>query len=156
MSENGEDFSAYMVVLSSWASVYSVFSGFIFTGITIILTLHPEPSLVTVQVTLFIFAALLEVFGLLMYRTLLILGFCIRVAPKLPEAFTRRASIYAYLETIAWILLPFGVVLGFLLWNLLYLALATGVFEALCIIFSHFTNVKPFDEFHKKHPYTRK
>lgn len=156
MSKNGDDYSAYTVYHSSWASAYSVLSGFIFTGITLILTLHPEPSLVTVQVALFTFAALLDVFGLLMFRHLTILGFCIRVAPKLPEAFTSRTSTYAFLEAIGLILLPFVVVLLFLLWNLPYLALASGVFEASWVIFSYFTNTKPFFEFYKEHPYTRK
>jgi len=156
MSRNEEDFSAYMVYQSTMATICSALSGFIFTAITILLTPHPEPSLITAQVALFTLTAVLNIFGLLMYRASVVLGFCVKVAPKLPEAFTRGGRTYDFLATIGRILLGWIVVLMFFLWNLLYLALASGVVTALSIIFSYITTTKASLEFLKEHPLTRK
>jgi len=89
MSENKEDYSAYIAYGSNWASIYSVLTGFTFTAITIVLTLHPQPSLIAVQVVLFTLTILLDIFALLMYRFAIALGFCVKVVPIFPRAWVR-------------------------------------------------------------------
>ena len=53
MSKNEKDYSAYISAISFEASTYAFFGGFVFTAITIILTLLPDPSTWQSQATLF-------------------------------------------------------------------------------------------------------
>ena len=156
MSETEKDYSAYIAYGSNWASIYSVLMGFTFTAIAIVLTLHPEPSQIAVQAILFTLTILLDIFGLLVYRFAIALAFCVRVVPIFPKAWARWGKTYFSLSAVGWTLLGWVVVLMFFLWNLLYLALASGVVTALVDIIGYTTTVKPSSEFLKEHPRIKK
>jgi len=58
--------------------------------------------------------------------------------------------------TMGWILLGWVVVLMFFLWNLHYLALASGIVTALGDILGYISTARPFNEFVKEHPWIMK
>jgi len=142
-----------MALESSIITANSVASGFIFAAITILLTLHPALSQTPVQITLFILTVMLYTFQLIVVRCIYGIQSCVKFAPKIPAGDIRWFSTYVIIQYINWALLPLSIVLMFFLWNLLYLALATGLVAASGAIFFYFTTVKPYTELLKKQPW---
>lgn len=158
MSENEEKYSAYIQAHSVGSMTWSLFAGFTFAAITILLTQHPEPSEIPVQITLFIFVFMLFLFLHNLNGANTIVGICVRTAPSLPEEwqsmrFRRFQSLF---DWIGWILLGYSVVFMYFLWNLYYLALASSVLGLLFLALCYIDYIKPSKEYFKKRPWTRK
>jgi len=154
LSEGEHEFSGARDLQSSIITANSVASGFVFTAITIILTLHPAPSQTPVQITLFILTIMLYTFQLIVVRCMYGIQYCVKFAPKIPEGTIRRwYSTYTMIQSVSWTLLPLSIALMFFLWNLPYLALVSGLVAALTIVFCYFTTVKPYTELLKKQPW---
>jgi len=155
---NDESYPAYMRWQSNYSSTWALFSGFTFTAINIILTQFPNLSDIRAQTTLFILTVLLDTFLFQLYSRRYIIENCVRIAPPLPKTFTAATSkAQTFLaEHLCWILLGVAVLLIFLLWNLVYLAAASGVVGILFIILTYTTYVRPFEKLFKERPIIRK
>jgi hypothetical protein len=144
VSDNDKvDYSIYVASHANRAQVFSVFSGFTFTAITLLLTLLPDPSQITSQVILLFLVVLLDILGVLLYGEQIVLFYCVRTAPRLPEGF--KAGIFNSLGVWVWVLLAGMVLVMFLAWNLVYLALAAAIVSAFFSV-SGFILTKPLRE----------
>ena len=150
------DYSDYMTYQSSVMQTFSLLSGFTFTAITIIITLFPDPSQLQTQIVLFVLGVLLDNFLLVVFQQHHILAVCLRIAPQLPEKWTRSWWFKSNAELSGWAFLSMSVSLMFFLWNLIYLAVASVIVTALFIVYTYLTVIRPFEEFHLQHPITRK
>jgi hypothetical protein len=158
ISENEDKYSAYIESHSIGSMTWSLFSGFTFAAITILLTQHPDSSQISAQITLFIFAFMLFLFLHNLNGSNVAIGICIRTAPPLPEKWQskRFKSIQSLFDWIGWILLGYSVVFMYLLWNLYYLALASFVLGLLFLTLCYIDYIKPSKEYFRKHPWVRK
>ncbi len=157
MSEKEEKYSAYVQYHSIDSMTWSLFSGFAFVAITILLTQHPDPSQASGQMTLFIFAFMLFLFLHNLNGANTTVGICIRTTPPLPEKWQsmKFKRIQSLFDWIGWILLGYSVVFMYLLWSLYYLALASFVLGLLFFTLCHIQYIKPSKEYFKKQPWTR-
>jgi len=155
---NEESYSAYMKWQSNYSNVWALFSGFTFTAINIILTQFPNLSDIRAQTTLFILTVLLDTFLFQLYTRRYIIENCVRIGPPLPKTFSAATSktLTFLAEHLSWVLLGVAVLLLFLLWNLVYLAAASGVVGILFVIFAYTAYVKPFEKLFKERPIIRK
>lgn len=158
MSENEEEYSAYVQSHSVSSMTWSLFAGFTFVAITVLLTQHPDPSQIPAQITLFIFAFMLFLFLHNLNGSNITIGICIRTAPPLPEkwqsiGFKRIQNLF---DWIGWILLGYSVVFMYFLWSLYYLALASSALGLLFLILCYIDYIKPSEEYFRKHPWIRK
>ena len=147
VSENEERYQAYIEYQSHLNNRYALFSGFTFTVIVILLTQLPDVTQVQSQIALFVLTTMLWMFlGQLSSAESAIVN-CIRIAPPLPEAWKSEAaeSKTAHLwESVYWIMLGLSVIILYLLWNLLYLALASATIGAVGFIHAY-TARKPLE-----------
>jgi len=128
MSDEEKKLSAYMTLQSVNSRNFSLFAGFTFTAITILLTRLPDTSTWQSQAMLFFLTVL---FSQLIYHLAVneaVLTCCVKFAPKLPEKYTKNSLRE---RMLIWLLLDAAVLLLFLFYNLLYLALATGILFVL-------------------------
>lgn len=158
MVENKEKYSAFVQAYSMDSMTWALFSGFTFAATTILLTQHPDPSQISVQITLFIFTFMLFLFLHNLNGANTTVGICIRTAPPLPEKWQSKEfkRIQSLFDWIGWILLGYSVVLMYLLWNLYYLALTSFVLGLLFLTLCYIHYIKPSREYFKKQPWTRK
>jgi len=158
MSETEEKYSAYVQSHSVGSMTWSLFAGFTFAAITILLTQHPDPSQISAQITLFIFAFMLFLFLHNLNGSNITIGICIRTAPPLPEKwqsmeFKRIQNLF---DWIGWILLGYSVVFMYFLLGLYFLALASSALGMLFLILCYIHYIKPSNEYFIKHPWIRK
>ena len=77
-----KDYSDWIQYMSNVTNALTLFSGFTFTSITILLTLLPDPSRISSQITLFLLSALLDFFLFFMgWQTLLLIYYCKNIPP---------------------------------------------------------------------------
>lgn len=145
MSKSNKDYSDYIQHLSTVSNSQSLLTGFAFTAITVLLTLLPDPSLFLSQVTLFLLVLLLNLMYLL---TLWTDKQSILLCRNLPKP-TREISVYNLSVMISTTLFAMTVLFMFLLCNLIYLALASFVVDALFGVFSYLFVWKPLFEYRK-------
>jgi hypothetical protein len=137
MSTNDEDYSSFLAY-ETWASqIIALFCGFTFTVITILLVELPAPIQIQSQIILFFLASLFNLFQFLLFSYILYLAFCIKAVPPELKRLGTHARVHELLTVLSFYLLGLAVVLMFFLWNLLYLALASGVVYALFIILAY-------------------
>jgi hypothetical protein len=129
-SENEKDYSDYFQVTANTVNILVLLSGFTFTAITILLSQYPVLGSLTVQFILFFLASLLFFFMFLMAW---FGGALMRVCRSRPPV-TREVAGLNRLIVLGYTLLQLAVVLMFLIWNLIYLSLASGVVLALFAI----------------------
>jgi hypothetical protein len=140
MTTDEEDYSDYIKHMSNLSSVGSLLAGFTFTTLTILITRLPDPSSIMSQLVLFFIAVLFYLFIFLVgWNANTIIYFCKKVPPK-----TKQLSTFNLLTLVSYVLLGVTVILMFLLWNLIYLALASGIVWALFIISFYIFVWKPF------------
>ena len=145
MTTDEKDYSDYIQHMSSFNSVASVFAGFTFTILTLLLTQLPDPSSIMSQLTLFFLGVLFNLLAFLVgWNTINNIYFCRNVPPL-----TKRLAIFNWLSVLSYSLLGVSIVLMFLLWNLIYLALALAVVWALFIIATYIFTYRPLLEFRK-------
>ena len=134
MSDEEGKLAAYMTNLSVISRNFSLFAGFTFTAITILITRLSDPSTWQSQVMLFFLSALFYLLYSSLFDNQQLIGYCVKHAPKLPKDILKSADRRAW---FIWLMLGSSLWLLFLLWNLLYLALATGIVFALFVITSY-------------------
>lgn len=120
-----------MTSVSNSSRNFSLFAGFTFTAITILLTRLPDLGVWQPQIILFFLAVL---FSMLIYELAVedvVLSTCIRFVPKIPVSCLKSDN---WQRILIWILFGASVWLLFLLYNLIFLALATGILYALTIV----------------------
>jgi hypothetical protein len=146
MSAKDEDYSSYLAYESIAAQVLALFCGFDFTAITIFVTLFPNLSSFSSQATLFFLAFMFYLFEFLLFYAIFYLSYCVKAVP--PEAKGRRTAMWLWL--LGFSLWGIAIVLMFTLWNLTYLAMATGAMYAVFTILSAIFIWKPTIELYKK------
>ena len=138
MSEPEEELYTYLLNLSRVrASVLSFLSGFTFTVIGIFLSQLPDLTSVMSQATLFFLTLLFEFFLFLSAWQMTIIIGCAPariVYTAYGGVFKREVATFSLLMFLGLSLLGMSVILMFLLWNLLYLALASGVVWIVFIV----------------------
>lgn len=129
--EPNEEFYTYLLNLSRVrASVLSFLSGFTFTVISIFLNQLPDLTSVMSQATLFLLTLVFEFFLFLLAWQMTIVISCAParvVYVAYGYVFRREVATFSMLMLLGFSLLGMSVTLMFLLWNLLYLALASSV-----------------------------
>lgn len=143
MSIGEKDYSDYINHLSNMGNMYSFLSGFMLTVITVLITQFPDPSSTMAQIVLFFMAVVLDIFAFYMgsfYQR--VLYFCKNV-----PSYSGRKSLFNILSDSS-IILGLGgtTVLLFLLWNLIYLALAQTIAWILTSIAAYKSTFKPYYE----------
>jgi hypothetical protein len=130
ISENEKDYSDYFQVTTNTMNILVLLSGFTFTAITILLSQYPVLGSLTLQFILFFLASLLFFFMFLMAW---FGGALMRLCKSRPPV-TREVVGLNRLIILGYALLQLAVVLMFLVWNLTYLSLASGVVLAMFVI----------------------
>jgi len=156
MSENEEKYSAYMAYYNLATTIDALFAGFIFTAITLLLTQLPDPTHISMQVTFLFLTVVLNVNMYLLTWNLCAVENCIRLAPELLKAWWRWNKTRTALTLLSEIGLGLAVSLMFLIWGMIYLALASMLVLALFEIFAYVSITKPYLEELKKKPWVRK
>ena len=129
-SENEKDYSDYFQVTANTVNILVLLSGFTFTGITILLSQYTVLGSLTVQFILFFLASL---FFFFMFLLTWFNANLLRLCRNRPPVTTEIAGLNR-LIVLGYSLLQLAVVLMFLVWNLLYLSLASGVVLAMFVI----------------------
>jgi len=146
VSANEKDYSSYLAYESVAMPVLALFCGFTFTAITILVAQLPDPTQIMSQVTLFFLTFLLDSMQFILFYSIMYLAYCIKEVP--PE--TKMRPRVMWLFYISFNLWSIAVVLMFLLWNLTYLALASGIMYALFIILGYIPGFNSFIELSRK------
>ena len=148
MTKNEKDYSDYISQLLSLTNGLHFFAGFIFTSITILLTQLSDQSRMQAQVTLFFLALL---FYLLVFLALYARAEVTYLLINMPPSSKKRTAFnLAILLVLS--MSGLAIILMFLLWSLVYLALASGVVWVLYIISVLILIVKPFQEYRETVP----
>jgi len=138
MSEPEEELYTYLLNLSRVrASVLSFLSGFTFTVISLFLNQLPDLTSLMSQTTLFLLTLIFEFFLFLLAWQMVIVISCAPariVYAAYAKFFKREAATFNLLMLLAFSLWGISVMLMFLLWNLLYLALASSIVWVVVII----------------------
>lgn len=139
--EKEEGYSDYIKHLSNMGSMYAFLSGFMFTAITLVLTRLPDPTVVMAQCVLLFMGIMLSVFIFYMGN------FFMQVVPlcKSRPSYSGRGSLFNIFSDIS-VMLGLGgtTVLLFLLWNLIYLALAQTAVWIFFTVLTYRLIFKPF------------
>lgn len=125
MSNDQLDYSAYISYHTMASNTFSLFMGFTFTSMVVFLTWLPDPRELRLQIVLFSLTLLFHVLGYLLFIEEATLAYCVRLAPKLPEAY--EGSIVTRLSSLVWYMLGGINVLMFLVWNLPVLAVVSAI-----------------------------
>ena len=134
MTENDEEYIEYVKDLSrTRVTMLSLFSGFTFTAIVILPNQLPDPSSLISQLTLFFLVVLFDLcLFLLAWQTIIVVGTYNVRNPPAREKW--ELTIFNLLLSMVFVLWGWSVVLMFLLWNLYYLALVSGVLWVAVIV----------------------
>ena len=143
MSNVEDDYSDYIHYMANLTHGYSVLGGFVFTTLTLLITLLPDPSQMFAQVTLFIVMFLCELMVFVVGWGAFDLIYLCRKVPPL----TKQLKISNYLDWSAYSLFGLIPVLMFLVKNLMYLALVSGFVWIVFMIATYVFVWKPFRTF---------
>jgi hypothetical protein len=130
ISENEKEYSVYLQVATNTLNILVLLSGFTFTSITILLSLYPVLGSLPVQFILFFLASLFFCF---MFMLTWFNSNLMKLSRNLPPV-TREVVLFNRLLISTYTLLQLAVVLMFLIWNLIYLSLASGIVLAIFVI----------------------
>ena len=138
MAKSKSDYSEYRRHVISIASVMTFLAGFTFTVITLLLTQLPDLSSLALSIN-FLWQFTLFFLTVLFYLMLFIVFYClvisiILVRDLIPKGtMPTAAKIYNAAYALIWLLIGIPLSLMFLLWNLIYLALAAAIVWVLII-----------------------
>lgn len=146
MPTDEKEYSDYIKHMSNLISVMSLFSGFMFTAYTILITRLPDPANITAQLALYVLSTFLGIF-------LFLLGFFVTMAlyscRNLPPTTKRmnNANVLFLASTSS----AMGIITTLLsfLWNLMYLALAQVATWAMLSVAVYLFIAKPGLQFRK-------
>jgi len=134
LPENEKDYSDYHQIRANTINILVLLSGFTFTAITILLSQYSALSSLTTQLVLFFLTSLFFMFMFLLAWFSINQWKYVRNLPPV----TREIAVFNRLVWLSYFLLQLAVVLMFLIWNLVYLSLASGILLAIFIIL-HFS-----------------
>ncbi len=119
-----KDYSDYIKHLSNLIGMLSLFSGFMFTAYTILITRLPDPSGIIAQLTLYILSLFLNIFlFLISWFNFMVITSCRNIPPL-----TKRTALTNLLFYISiFVAMVIVTSLMSLLWNLTYLALVQTI-----------------------------
>lgn len=146
MSKEQKDYSDYFNHLLNLINGLHFFAGFTFTSITILLTQHPETSQMYTQVTLLFLAVLFYLFIFLAIYAQAEVTYFMKNVPPL----SKRRTAFNLAILLVFSMSGIAIILMFLLWNLVYLALASGVAWVSYVVSVLVFVVKPFQAYRKK------
>jgi hypothetical protein len=137
--EKETDYTDYFGHNRTISSVLSLFCGFLFTSITILLTAYPNKEEVLAQATLFF---LTFIFYVVLYTLIDNLEMGFHYIKDIPPLTLRVAPFFRLV--LVFYLFGTAVVFMFLLFDLFGLALATGVLWAIFVLVSIRSIITPF------------
>ena len=134
VTESEGEYTEYVkCVAGSRVTMLSLFSGFTFSAITVLLFYPPDPSSLISQITLFFLVVLFDLcLFLLAWQTVIMIGTW--NVHKPPARSKWELSVFNLVLMIVFILWGWSVVLMFLLRNLDFLALVSGAIWIVVII----------------------
>jgi hypothetical protein len=134
VTENEEEYTEYVKAVDrSRITMLSLFAGFTFSAITVLLFYLTDPSSLISQSTLFFLVVLFDLcLFLLAWQTIIMIGTW--NVHKAPARSSLELSVFNLLLMIVFILWGWSVVLMFLLRNLHYLAMVSGVVWVIVIV----------------------
>ena len=145
MTTDEKDYSDYIKHMSSFNSEFTTLAGFAFTILTLLITLLPDPSSITAQVTFFFLAILFDLsIFLVAWNTINNIYFCRNVPPS-----TRGLKAFNWLTFLCFNLSGIPIILVFFLSNLIYLTIVSGGVWALGVIANFVFTYKPLLEYRK-------
>ena len=142
MSENKKDYSDYISYASNFLIALSLFSGFTFASITILITQLPDPSQILIQATLLFLATMFYLFVFLSFYMIGCILHCVENVPPRTKLLG-YGKVVSFLTAMSFPIWGVAVVLMFLFWNLVYLALASFIVLLVFNIWGIFAIVKP-------------
>ena len=134
MTENEKDYTEYVkCVAGSRVTMLSLLSGFTFSAITLLLFYLSDPSSIISQTTLFFLVVLFDLcLFLLAWQTIIMIGtWNVNITPSRAKW---ELSVFNLLLIMVFILWGWSVVLMFLIRNLLYLSLISGILWLAVIV----------------------
>lgn len=137
MTEGEKEYADYVKsVAGSRVTMLSLFSGFTFSTITILLNQLPDPGSLTSQLTLLFLVVLFDLcLFLLAWQTAIVVAtYNAHNVSNPPARANWELTIFNLLLMIVFFLWGWSVVLMFLLWNLYYLALVAGVLWVAVVV----------------------
>ena len=144
--DDKNDYSDYIKHLSNLGSGLLFISGFMFTVITILLTQLPNLNSPQSQLTLFFFSVIFNLATFLaFFVTMEGIYYCRRIPPL-----SKRRAIINMLNLLVTVMIGLTVTLLFLLWNLTFLVITSGIVWMGFVISGFFFVWKPFTEYRKK------
>jgi len=147
VSEDEKNYSDFFQIGANTVNILALLSGFTFTGITILLSMSPVLESVRLQFILFFLASL---FFLFMYLLLWANGLFMRLCKNLPPLTSEVAS-FNRLIIVGYMLLQSAVIVMFLIWNFIYVSLASGAVLAMFILLQ-LRRLKVLGRFRKGEP----
>ncbi|MEM2975635.1 MAG: hypothetical protein QXE76_02295 [Candidatus Bathyarchaeia archaeon] len=146
MSSDEKDYSDYRKHLSNLISVMSLFSGFMFTAYTILITRLPDPSNIIAQFALYIISAFLGIFLFLLGYFVMTASCSCRAFPPLTKRTAIVNSLFFASTTVA-----MGIVTTLMsfLWNLTSLAFIQVVTWILLCVAVYLFVIKPAQQYRK-------
>ena len=134
MTEKEEEYTEYVKCVSgSRVTMFSLFSGFTFSAITVLLFYRPDPSSLISQLTIFFLVVLFDLcLFLLAWQTIIVIGTW--NVSNVPARSKWELSIFNMLLIIVFILWGWSVVLMFLLRYLYFLSLVSGILWMVVIV----------------------
>ena len=130
MTDNEKEYREYLKDLSDLrVTMLSLFSGFTFTTIVLLLNQLPDPHAVLSQITLLFLAVMFELFlFLLQWQTTIKMGMWSDFKITSPPPRSRwELTVFNTIMSSAFTLWGISLAIILLLWSLKYLALAAGI-----------------------------
>jgi hypothetical protein len=127
LSETEKDYSDYRQLIGNLGNIMALFSGFTFTAITILLSQFSILGSLITQLVLFFLTFLFFLFIALVGS---VHGNIYRLCRNFPPV-TKELASFNRLSLLSWVMMQFAVVLMFLIWDLVYLSLASTVMLVL-------------------------
>ena len=132
---NDKDCTDYLMHLSQVrARVLGLLSGFTFTAIFILLVQLPDPTARMSQITLLFLAVLFDLFVfLLAWQTTIVINL---YKTRAPEAARKGIEIelFNWLLLVAFSLWGVSIILMFMLWEMVVIAVISGAFWVLVVV----------------------
>ena len=151
LSTDERDYSDYARHLSNVIGNLALFSGFMFTAYTILITRLPDPSTIIAQLTLYAISTFLKIFlSLLMWISLSVDLLCRKVPPSLKVINPLLDKImYLLFWASSLVAMVAITTLMSLLWNLKYLAIIQIVQGTLIIVADYVFMLRPYRRYRK-------
>jgi hypothetical protein len=149
VSSDAESHSIWCENISTSVQVWSLFSVFVFTTITMFLTLFSDPSKIPIQISLFLLGVIFDLLLFVIYSYQNALNHCVRVAPPLPRKMLRVR--YDVLDNLVYVLLGTTLLSMLLIWNLFHLALAVGIIHSFFLTLGYKAVYEPTKKTEQKY-----